>query len=282
MHRLSVFSCKKVQSICKRDWGGLYMKSKNRKIVLILILAVVVAVIGGLALYQYLVPQKTTVYVFKENVKAGEVVTSDMLVAIQADAEIYMAGASTDISSRFVTGENISAVLNSGDSLRMDVSAGMPLTLSLLTANGGSTVEMNMNPEKIAITIPITNITGVTNELKAGSRVNIYVTGSTGEETYQTTLLFENMRILAVSKDNAGSLYSATIEVSVEESLQLVYYSTSYSLYLGLIDSSGYEYSDIPHPSFAPQAEEDYYDYFEEIGTKTEVGETDHSKAADK
>lgn len=236
------------------------MNNKNRKIILILIAAFIVAVIGGIALYCYLVPKKTTVYVFKTNAKAGDVVTEDMLTAVQADSEIFVAGASAETSTQFVTGESIIAVLKSGDSLRMDVSAGMPLTLSLLTANGGSTVEMNMDPTKIAITIPVTGITGVTNDLKSGSRVNIYVTGADDSGNYNTTLAFQSMRILTVTKDNNGALVSATIETSVEESLKLVYYSSSYNIYLGLIDSTGYEYPTMETPSFAPNATNNYID----------------------
>lgn len=236
------------------------MNKKNKKIIVILVIALVVAFIGGIALYIYLVPQKTTVYVFKSNAKAGDVVTEDMLMAVQADSNIFVAGAATDTSTQFVTGESITSVLKSGDSLRMDVSAGMPLTLSLLTANGGSTVEMNMDPTKIAITIPISGVTGVTNDLKPGSRVNIYVTGTDANGSYTTTLAFQNMRILTVTKDSNGSLQSATVETSVEESLRLVYYAASYGIYLGLIDSTGYEFPATNEPSFSLGGTGNYQD----------------------
>ena len=236
------------------------MNTKNKKIVLILVAAVIVAVIGGFALYNYLMPKKTTVYVFRSGAKSGDVVTESMLTPVQADSKIIVAGQSTDINDQFVTGETIEAVLKSGDSLRMDVSAGMPLTLSLLTANGGSDVEMNMDPTKIAITIPISGINGVTNDLKSGSRVNIYVTGNNSAGEYSTTLVFQNMRILTVTKDDGGGLVSATIETSIDESLELVHYANSYALYLGLIDNTGYEYSPVDKPSFTPGGVTNYQD----------------------
>ena len=154
-----------------------YMNSKNKGIIMLLVAAVIVGIIGGVALITYMKPQKTTVYTFKDNYKAGTEVTSDMLSAVQCDSKIVTAGKKTDTSSRFVTGANLKAVLNSGDSLRMDVSEGMPLTLSMLSVNGGSTVEMNMDPTKVAVTVPVTNVSGVTNDLKEGSRVNIYAMG---------------------------------------------------------------------------------------------------------
>lgn len=228
--------------------------NKNRKIVIVLILAMVVAAVGGVAIYKYLTPQKTSVYVFKANYEAGTVITHDMLMVVQADSNIYTAGAKNNISTIFATADNIDTILKSGDSLRTDVTQGMPLTLSLLTSNGGSKVEMNMDPSKIAITIPVSDITGVTNELKSGSRVNVYVTGGSyvNGEAAKTILLFENMRVLSTAKNVNGLIASVTLETDLEESMKLVYYASSYSIYLGLVDGTGYEYSDVKEPSFRP------------------------------
>ena len=227
---------------------------KNTKIVLILVFAVLVAVIGGVALYSYLTPRKTSIYVFKQNVAAGTVVTEDMLMVVQADSSLYTAGAKGDISKYYVTAQNLDAVINSGDSLRMDVVQGMPFALSLLTANGGSKVEMNMDPTKIAVTIPVNMVTGVTNDLKEGSRVNVYVTGSgiNGDESYVTMLLFESMRVLYIGRNSSGELSTVTLETDREQSMELVHYATTYSIYLGLVDSSGYEYAPEKQPIFNP------------------------------
>ena len=35
----------------------------------------------------------------------------------------------------------------------------------------------DMDPTKVAVTVPVTNVSGVTNDLKEGSRVNIYAMG---------------------------------------------------------------------------------------------------------
>lgn len=226
---------------------------KNKKIILILILAFIVSVLGGVAIYFYLTPQKTTIYAFKENVSAGTVVTEDMLVAVQADSNIYFGGGKTDASDYYVTGENIAEVLKSGDSLRSDVVQGMPFTFALLTSGGGSNVEMQMDTSKIAITIPVTNVTGVTNELKVGSRVNVYATGGDYGEDYITQLLFQNMRVLNVGKDASANLNTVTLEVDSEQSMKLVYYSTFDTLYLGLVDGASYQYTDVTNPYYSPE-----------------------------
>ncbi len=233
------------------------MNSKNKKIIIVLAVAFMVAIAGGVSLYMYLTPKKTTIYVFKQNVAAGTVVTYDMLMPIQADSDIYVAGAKTDASERYVTGANVDAVLKSGDSLRMDVTEGMPLTLSLLTTSGGSTVEMAMNPEKVAVTIAVSNITGITSDLKAGSKVNVYASGLFNNNEYKTSLIFEGLRILAVNK-NDKTLTSVTLETSTEESLKLIYYASSFSIYLGLIDSSGYEFRGTDNVSFSDGSAQNY------------------------
>ena len=54
------------------------MSKKNRRIVLIVVLAAFVSILGGVSLYSYLTPQKTTVYVFKDNYESGTTVTKSM------------------------------------------------------------------------------------------------------------------------------------------------------------------------------------------------------------
>lgn len=44
-----------------------YMNSKNKGIIMLLVAAVIVGIIGGVALITYMKPQKTTVYTFKDN-----------------------------------------------------------------------------------------------------------------------------------------------------------------------------------------------------------------------
>lgn len=222
--------------------------NKNKKIVIILILALLVSILGGTALYMYLVPQKTTVYLFRDNYKAGTKLKANMLTPVQTDSKIIVSGASADTSSKFVTGDDtdgngvsdIDDVLKTGDSLRIDVSDGMPLTKALLSIAGGSSVEKSMDPSKVAVTVPVDDNSGVTKDLKQGSRVNVYV--SKGDEVQTTTLLFQGLRVLKTSTKD-GVLSSATLEVNKDESLRLVNAEASGNIYFGLVDSTGYEYA---------------------------------------
>lgn len=211
------------------------MNSKNKKIVILLIVALIVSAVGAFLLYGYLKPQKTTVYVFRDNYETGTIVTANMLTAVQCDSNIVVAGAKSNTSNQFVTGYNLQDVLNTGDTLRMDVSSGMPLTTSMLSVNGGTSIEMSMDPAKIAVTIPVNNATGVSNGLREGSRVNVYSVTDTN-----ATLIMQNMRVLAIK--SGDEIQNVTIEVSANESLRLIYYIANSTIYLGLVDNGGYEY----------------------------------------
>lgn len=97
-------------------------------------------------------------------------------------------------------------------------------------------VQGMMNDKKVAVTVPVTSVSGATKDLKEGSRVNIYASDYSGGGASGTTLtlIFTNMRVLSVEKDNDGDLRAVTIEVSTEESLKLVEATTHSKLYFGL------------------------------------------------
>ena len=172
----------------------------------------------------------------------------DKLQTVTADASIMAGGRQESISGRFVTSAEIRSVLGQTNVLRMDVAAGMPLTYSMLSVTGGSTVENYMDPSKIAVTAAVNGITGVTDDLKPGSRVNVYVAGINDAGI---TLFLQNMRILSANT-SGGSLISATFECDQNQALKLIYAATYSSIYLGLVDQNGYQYTEETEPSYVP------------------------------
>lgn len=224
------------------------MNAKNKKLLILLIAAIIVAVLAGFLTYRYLTPQKTTIYMFNSNYSAGDVVDMTKLQTVTVDATIMAGGRAESTDGRFVTGNDIGAVLGQTNVLRMDVAAGMPLTYSMLSVTGGSTVETYMDPTKIAVTVAVNGITGVTNDLKAGSRVNVYVSGINEDGI---TLFLQNMRIISANTTN-GSLTSATFECDQNQALKLIYAATYSSIYLGLVDQNSYQYTEQDEPSYVP------------------------------
>ena len=216
-------------------------KAKNRKILLIVLVALLSAVIACVALYLYLTPQKVTVYIFNGNYEAGTVVTNSMLAPVQIDANLVLQGQKTKADQVLITAKTKAQYIdNKRNALRVDVTEGLPLTASVLTQNVSSPIGMALeDTDKIAVTVNVNSVSGVTNSLKAGDRVNIYASG-TGENGYETKLVFQNMRLLYVN-GSGNSITSATVEVTTEESVKLINVSKSYSLHFALINGSNYQ-----------------------------------------
>lgn len=210
---------------------------RNSKILIVLSVALVFAIAAGVCIYGFLSPQRTTVYVFNNTYEAGTMLTSDMLTPIQVDSSIVVAGAKASVGQRFVTSEDIAALLKMGDSLKSNVEEGTPLMLSLLSATGGNAIEMAMQSTAVAVTLEATAITGVTNDLEQGASVNVYVTYHTGN----TAVLFEKMRVLAVHRSGSGGeLCGITLELTNEEAVQVINASKNGTLYFGLVNAGGY------------------------------------------
>jgi Flp pilus assembly protein CpaB len=217
--------------------------SKNRKIIFVLVAAVLFAFLAAFAAYKLLTPSRTTVFVFEKEYTAGTQVTRSMLVPLQVDSTILTGGRSFTTGDYYVTGTNINAVLQSAGILRTDVQGGTALMSSMLTTTGGNSIEMAMRKDAIAITIGVNNISGVTDELSYGSRVNVYASYE-----IETVLMLQNIRVLRTTHNNG--LTSVTLELDHEQSMRLVHASTFGLIHLGLVDANGYQYTQEEQPIY--------------------------------
>ena len=212
--------------------------TKNKKILIAGGVGILCVILVCVAIFAFLSPQRTTIYTFNDAYSAGTPVTADMFTPLQVDSQIVIAGAKADMNKRFVTDAEFEELIKSGDSLRMDVGEGTPLMLSFLSSAGGNAIEIVMQPSAIAVTVNVDSITGVTDELSAESRVNVYVS----YRASGTSLLLENMRVLEVYKTEGGDLSSATLEVTNDQALRLIEAANNGSIHLGLVNGSGYQY----------------------------------------
>lgn len=214
--------------------------SKNQKIIAILIAAVVMALLAGVAVVSFLSPHRTTIYVFKSAYQIGTQITSEMLIPVQVDSSMLVAARNANVNERFITSNDIRQLLQSGDSLKVSVGEGTPLMRSLLSVSGGNSIMMSMAPTSVAVSVSVDNITGVTQRLYSGASVNVYVTSYSGG----TFLLFENMRILDINRRNSGELSSVTLEVTNEQAVKLINSMRNGAIQLGLINPNGYVYEE--------------------------------------
>ena len=58
----------------------------------------------------------------------------------------------------------------------------------------------------------------------------------------ETKLLFENMRVLHTEKNSNGALISVSLEATHNQAVVLVNAAESGSIYLGLVNATGYQY----------------------------------------
>lgn len=244
-----------------KENGKEAMMSKNKLITSLIIGAVLFSSLAAFLIYHYMAPARSTIYMFNDSYSSGEQVTSDMLTPVQVDSQIVMAGKTTGVSSAFVTPSEYQDIIRSGDSLRMDVTEGMPLTTGMLSVSGGSKVEMSMKSDAIAVTVPVNEYTGITNDLKEGARVNIYANLDS-----TVALIQQNKRVLEVFKSNDGVITGVAVEENIQESMELIYAVTNGSIYLGLVDSTGYQASEGAAPTYSP-----YSESYSEIPMETEV-----------
>ena len=218
--------------------------SKNHKILILLVAALLCAAGAGYMIYRYLTPQRTIIYAFNSAYKAGTQITGAMLAPMEVDASMVYNGSPYGVNSYFVTNDNVVDVIMSGDVLRADVEQGTPLMESLLSLNSGSSIIQTMKSDAVAVSIPMNSIRGVTNELSSGSRVNIYANYSGNGSI--TALLMQDMRVLAVAKGSDGEMSAVTIECTPEQSIELVNAQVYTSLYLGLVNQTGYQMIEDP------------------------------------
>lgn len=219
--------------------------SRNRKILIVSIVAVLMCAAAIFGTYTILTPQRSTVYLFNDNYAAGTQVSRKMLTGIEVDSRIIAGNTKLATSDYFITEKNFEKVIQSAGRLRSDASKGTALMSSMLTTTGGNRIEMTMKKNAVAVSIAINPVSGVTNDLSAGSRVNVYSCYND-----DTTLILQNTRVLSVIHVD-GQIAAATLEVDTSDSLRLVNACTYGAVYLGLVDMTGYQYTSIPNPTFS-------------------------------
>lgn len=217
---------------------------RNKKIIIVILVAILSCVIATYGLYSILTPQRTTVYAFNNDYSAGTLVTEQMLIPIEIDQGVVINSNKLSVGDYFVTANNYKDVITSAGVLRTDVHSGNALMTSMLSTTGGNSIEMTMKKNAVAVTIGANAVSAVTKEISTGSRVNIYASYDDS-----TTLLLQNIRVLSIGRDS-GSVSSVTLEVDVAQSLQLIHAYTYGSVHLGLVDATGYQYSSSKMPTY--------------------------------
>lgn len=208
--------------------------TKNKKILMVIFLALVICVGAGTVVYKAFAFKKVNIYVFNGTYEAGTKLTKDMFSTIQVDKTVVTNGVKDSIRNVFISDEKTMGNLI-GDTLRVTTYEGMPITRAMLSTAGGTNIEMQLAEGKIAITVGINNITGVTNDLRANSSVDVVIINDGGTET------IENMKILNVYKSDGVNISSVTFECSSDNYVKIAEAANNAIIHLGLIKGFGQE-----------------------------------------
>lgn len=207
-------------------------KSRDKKIVRAIIISAILAAAVGVGVFFSIKVNKATVYSFKGDYTAGTAVKQEMLVPVEVDKTIVVNGQKSDINSKFITESQLQEVLASADKLRMDVGAGAFLTENALVEKGGNEIENALTSNYIAVTVEVDSVTGVTNDLRAGSYANVYLRVAGKSNTLQ------NIKILSVNKDKNKAIQSATLECDYAQAEVIAQAQAEGSIQLGLVGSA--------------------------------------------
>ena len=190
---------------------------------------------------------KTNIYLFKDKYEAGTKISKDMFISLEVDADMvtelaYKTKGTAD--AKYVTSNDLSKIIENGDSLGVDVYKGTPFMTTETTDIGGSTVERRLGEYKTALTIPVNNISGVSPEIEAGARINIYASYTT--ESYQVEqLLFQNVKILDVqatgTAEDGYTLSGFTIELEPQDAIKLLHAINNWKIDITLLKTGSYE-----------------------------------------
>lgn len=211
-----------------------------------LLLLAFIGIFGALIAYftyDYLKGSKTKIYLFANDYEAGTVITQDMLVTLEVDATMVDNLAYSNAEAKYVTPNDLKQIVSAGDTLGADVFYGTPFMTTQTSTIGGSAVERRLGDYMTAITIPVNNISGVSPEISAGAKINIYSCYET--ENYEIEeLLFQNVKILEVQATGDSSsgynLSAITIELKPEDALKILHSINFRKIDITLLKSGKY------------------------------------------
>ena len=225
---------------------------KKSKVNIGFFVIIILALLISVATYSFLDESHADIYVFNNDYDAGTVLRSDMLARQEMNRDMVMSvnyGGGQD-GSFFITESQLSEVMD--QPLRTDVKRGMPLMSNFIDSVGGSPVEKRLGNNKVALTVPVDNVTSSNPFLTHGSRVNIYaslsIEDAEDEDRDTTLLIFQNVRVLDVlyeemMSERKGSplLEGVTLEMDPEDSAAVMYAAEYGNIRLATVKTGAYQ-----------------------------------------
>lgn len=233
----------------------------NKGTAVIFIVAIIVALAAGFLVYQWLGTKKSTIYIFKGDYKAGTQIAGDMLSKMSIDSDAYDAMGHNEAGIAYMTADEISAHIASGDRLAVDVVQYMPVMTNLFISSGGTGVESRLDDNKVGVEILASKVYGLSgNEVRVGSRVNIS-SNFEFENTKENDLIFQDVLVLDVTYDDDGNIAAIYVEVEPKDSVMLQHALINETVSVAVLKTGAYMPIQGGDTSFSKEYANDYESY---------------------
>lgn len=234
---------------------------KNSKFLLWLI--IIVAVLTGYGLYDYLNTMRVPVYLFAKAYEKETHIKDIDFVRTEMDLRVYDAIAQS--GAKYASADDIALFKEQDDVLAMDVVSMTPFSVTQAVGLGGTTLESRLGKNMVSVELPTDVVTGLTAGIRVGSRLNL-LSGFTTGDIKESDLKFENLLVLEVLTDENQQIRSVYVELEPSEAIRLVHCLT-YEAVTACVLKPG-SYITVPEDersyikNYAPVKEEGVKDYW--------------------
>ena len=218
---------------------------------LILIFAVIIGLAAAAGIYMYLDGMKKTyqvdgdfvkVVMAKQRIPAKTMITAQMIEVKEIPSKFINTNAAVD--AKEVVGKTVKSEILPGEQVLRDKIAG-----AKGTSEGLSYI---IQPGKRAVTIAVSEISGVAGQILPGDRVDIM--GTFDNQGILTTLILQNIPVLSVDQatdtsgqgEKKGAARTLTLSVNPDQMQPLVLCSEKTTIRLALRAASDQEILNLP------------------------------------
>lgn len=215
--------------------------SRTTKIYFTLLL-LLSSLLGWLA-FQYLNTQRETVFLFADDYEEGTLISGDMLISSEMDSAVYSSAAVQ--GTKYASIEDVRTMIANGDVLKVPVMGGTPMTVSQALSGGGSALENRLGKYMTSVELDPSLVSGLNVGIEIGSRINLISTFSSetsadGVSTKYAEFAFQDLLVLDVRDDGAGTVLGVSVEVEPSESLRLIHSMNNEKLTAAILKRGSY------------------------------------------
>lgn len=215
---------------------GMRSKGLSRSSKVLMLLIVLIAVLVGLGVWQFLNTRKVPVYVYSRDCVHGEKISRDMFGSTQMEEGLYYALAGT--GNHYITSDEIVEAEKNGDVLLVDTARYTVAVSNQFVSSGGTKIESRLAKDMVSVELPVQKVAGLSAGVRVGSKINI-IDSYTMDSVKRAEMIFQDLLIVDVVENEDG-VQSVYVEVEPAESVQLIHAVTFDSVSAEILKPGNY------------------------------------------